>query len=237
MTRRAGDRTATMVRIARHAPGGGGGVTTPVDVSRPFRGRVFRYGDHVNTDVIFPGRYTYTKSRPEEVAPHALEDLDPTFAERVRLGDVIVAGWNWGCGSSREQAAVCLRCAGVGAVIARSFGRIFYRNALNNGLLAIVCPEAVDALEEDAEVEVDLDESTIRCFGDPGSASAASAPGNAGSLPGAGSRGVTFGFAPFSPAVRAMIAAGGLIEQTKRRLAAAPGGTPGKARILSASGG
>lgn len=168
----------------------------PVDVGRPFRGRVFRYGDHVNTDVIFPGRYTYTKSRPEEVAPHALEDLDPTFVERVRPGDVIVAGWNWGCGSSREQAAVCLRYAGVGAVIARSFGRIFYRNALNNGLLAIVCPEAVDALEEGAEVEVDLEASAIRCDGS------------------------SFSFSPFSPAVRSMIAAGGLIEQTKRRLAA-----------------
>ncbi len=167
-----------------------------VDVGQPFRGRVFRYGDDVNTDVIFPGRYTYTRSRPEEVAPHALEDLDPTFVERVRPGDVIVAGRNWGCGSSREQAAVCLRHAGVGAVIARSFGRIFYRNALNNGLLAIVCPEAVEALEEGAEVEVDLERSTIRC-----------------------GRSV-YRFSPFSPAVRSMIAAGGLIEQTKRRLAA-----------------
>ncbi|MXW02615.1 MAG: 3-isopropylmalate dehydratase [Holophagales bacterium] len=164
-------------------------------MGRPFRGRVFRYGDHVNTDVIFPGRYTYTKSRPEEVVPHALEDLDPTFAGRVRPGDVIVAGWNWGCGSSREQAAVCLRYAGVGAVIARSFGRIFYRNALNNGLLAIVCPEAVDALEEGAEVEVDLEGSAIRC-GD-----------------------IAYEFSPFSPAMRSMINAGGLIEQTRRRLA------------------
>ncbi len=180
------------------------GLVTPVDVSRPFRGRVFRYGDHVNTDVIFPGRYTYTKSRPEEVAPHALEDLDPTFVERVRPGDVIVAGWNFGCGSSREQAAVCLRYAGVGAVIARSFGRIFYRNALNNGLLAIVCAEAVEALEEGAEVEVALQGSTIR------------------------SSDVAFGFSPFSPAVRSMIAAGGLIEQTKRRLAAGAG--PGSVR-------
>ncbi len=168
----------------------------PVDVGRPFRGRVFRYGDHVNTDVIFPGRYTYTKSRPEEVAPHALEDLDPTFVDRVRLGDVIVAGRNWGCGSSREQAAVCLRHAGVGAVVARSFGRIFYRNALNNGLLAIVCPEAVEVLAEGAEVEVDLGASAIRRGG------------------------AEFRFSPFSPAVRSMIAAGGLIEQTRRRLAA-----------------
>ena len=192
----------------------------PVEVARPFRGRVFRYGDHVNTDVIFPGRYTYTKSRPEEVAPHALEDLDPTFAGRVRPGDVIVAGWNWGCGSSREQAAVCLRYAGVGAVVARSFGRIFYRNALNNGLLAIVCAEAVDALEEGAEVVVDLEASTIRCLGDPESASAAFAPGHAGVLAGSDLGARAFRFAPFSPAVRSMIAAGGLIEQTKRRLVA-----------------
>ena len=195
-------------------------MTGPVEVGRPFRGRVFRYGDHVNTDVIFPGRYTYTKSRPEEVAPHALEDLDPTFVERVRPGDVIVAGWNWGCGSSREQAAVCLRYAGVGAVIARSFGRIFYRNALNNGLLAIVCPEAVDALEEGAEVEVDLEASAIRCLGRFESAVAAAVPGRAGGQPASGARAGEFRFSPFSSAVRSMIAAGGLIEQTKRRLAA-----------------
>ena len=192
----------------------------PVDVARPFRGRVFRYGDHVNTDVIFPGRYTYTKSRPEEVAPHALEDLDPTFAERVRPGDVIVAGWNWGCGSSREQAAVCLRYAGVGAVVARSFGRIFYRNALNNGLLAIVCPEAVDALEEGGEVEVDLEASVIRCLGRSESAGSAAVPGNTDSQPASGVGAGEFRFSPFSSAVRSMIAAGGLIEQTKRRLAA-----------------
>ncbi len=192
-------------------------MSGPVDVIRPFCGRVFRYGDHVNTDVIFPGRYTYTKSRPEEVAPHALEDLDPTFVERVRHGDVIVAGWNWGCGSSREQAAVCLRYAGVGAVIARSFGRIFYRNALNSGLLAIVCPEAVDALEEGAEVEVDLEGSVIRCAG--GGEKAGSGPGNAGVSPASGSAPQQFVFAEFSPAVRSMIAAGGLIEQTKLRLA------------------
>ncbi len=213
----------------------------PVDVGRPFRGRVFRYGDHVNTDVIFPGRYTYTKSRPEEVAPHALEDLDPTFVARVRLGDVIVAGWNWGCGSSREQAAVCLRYVGVGAVIARSFGRIFYRNALNNGLLAIVCPEAVDALEEGAEVEVDLEGSVIRCLGDSESASAASAPGHPGGATSSGSARQQFVFVEFSPAVRSMIAAGGLIEQTKRRLAASPGKAgvppgPGNAGVSPASG-
>ena len=193
-------------------------MTVPVDVARPFRGRVFRYGDHVNTDVIFPGRYTYTKSRPDEVAPHALEDLDPTFVERVRPGDVIVAGWNWGCGSSREQAAVCLRYAGVGAVIARSFGRIFYRNALNNGLLAIVCPEAVDSLEEGAEVEVDLAESIIRRV--DGGDRSTSGPGNADAPPASGAAQGQFLFAEFSPAVRSMIAAGGLIEQTKRRLAA-----------------
>jgi len=196
-------------------------VREPVDVGRPFRGRVFRYGDHVNTDVIFPGRYTYTKSRPEEVAPHALEDLDPTFAGRVRRGDVIVAGWNWGCGSSREQAVTCLRHSGVGAVIARSFARIFYRNALNNGLLAIVCPEAVDALEEGAEVEVDLGASRIRMVG-PDAAADSAARNSDQELPGRVGEAeppAVFEFAPFSESVRSMIAAGGLIEQTRRRLA------------------
>ncbi len=92
--------------------------------------------------MIFPGKYTYTISDPAEMARHALEDLDPTFVSGVQQGDIIVAGKNWGCGSSREQAATCLRAAGVQAIIAASFARIFFRNAVNNGLLPIACPEA-----------------------------------------------------------------------------------------------
>ncbi|MCZ6507055.1 MAG: 3-isopropylmalate dehydratase, partial [Acidobacteria bacterium] len=110
-----------------------------------FGGRVWKYGDDVNTDLLFPGKYTYTLRDLPGIAAHALEDLDPEFASGVRKGDVIVAGRNFGCGSSREQAATCLVYNGIAAVVAESFGRIFYRNAINNGLPVLVCPEAVDA--------------------------------------------------------------------------------------------
>ncbi len=125
-------------------------------------GRVWKYGDNVNTDLIFPGKYTYTLRSPAEIAPHALEDLDPDFAGSVSPGDIIVGGSNWGCGSSREQAATCLVWNQVGAVVARSFGRIFYRNAINNGLLAIVCPAAVDDLETGETASIDLERRLIR---------------------------------------------------------------------------
>jgi len=119
--------------------------------------RVWKYGDKVNTDVIFPGKYTYTISGdPAALARHALEDLDPAFAGSVRPGDVIVAGRNWGNGSSREQAVTCLLAAGVHAVIAASFARIYYRNAINSGLLVIECPQIVEAVETGDEIEIDL---------------------------------------------------------------------------------
>ena len=164
------------------------------------QGRAWKYGDNVNTDVIFPGKYTYTVTDRTEIARHALEDLDPAFAATVRPGDVIVAGRNWGCGSSREQAATCLVYNGVGAVIAQSFSRIFYRNAINNGLLAITCPEAVRAIEAGDTVAIDLENHVIRC--------------RAGSV----------AFPPMSQSVRQIVEAGGLIEYVKRRLAA--GGVP-----------
>jgi len=119
-------------------------------------GKVWKYGDDVNTDVIFPGKYTYTVAEPEEMAKHALEDLDPEFAGNVHEGDAIVAGKNFGCGSSREQAASCLKYAGVEAIIAKSFARIFYRNAINFGLPAIVCPEAARTLKAGDSVEIDI---------------------------------------------------------------------------------
>ena len=128
-------------------------------------GNAWKYGDNVNTDVIFPGKYTYTISEPAEMAVHALEDLDPDFAGRVETGDVIVAGRNWGCGSSREQAVTCLKVVGVGAVIAVSFARIFYRNAINNGLPAIVCPEAVAVIQAGQWVRVDLAAGQIHSLG------------------------------------------------------------------------
>lgn len=158
------------------------------------KGKVWKYGDNINTDVIFPGKYTYTLMPPEELAKHALEDLDPGFASAVQPGDVIVAGRNFGCGSSREQAASCLKAAGVQAVIAKSFARIYFRNALNLGLPVIQCPEAVDALETGDEAEVDLAAGVVRT--------------NKGK----------FSFPPFPESVVGILEAGGLIPYTRRKL-------------------
>ena len=112
------------------------------------KGKVWKYGDDVNTDVIFPGKYTYSILEPDEMAKHALEDLDPDFAQNVKPGDIIIAGKNFGCGSSREQAATCLKYAGIQAVIARSFARIFFRNAINQGLLVLQSVKAIDKIEK-----------------------------------------------------------------------------------------
>ncbi|MBX3013190.1 MAG: 3-isopropylmalate dehydratase [Caldilineaceae bacterium] len=157
-------------------------------------GRAWKYGDNVNTDVIFPGKYTYTVTGRTEIARHALEDLDPNFASAVQPGDMIVAGRNWGCGSSREQAATCLVYSGVQVLIAESFSRIFYRNALNCGLLAIVCPAAAQAIQPGERVAVDLVANRITC-----------AAGE-------------FTFPPFSPSVMGIVAAGGLVEYVKQKM-------------------
>ena len=127
------------------------------------KGRAWKYGDNVNTDAIFSGKYTYTITDPSEMAGHALEDLDPRFAKEVHRNDIIVAGRNWGCGSSREQAVMCLKESGVGAIIAKSFARIYYRNLLNAGLPALTCPEAVDCIREGEEIEINLTSGEIRC--------------------------------------------------------------------------
>jgi len=158
-------------------------------------GRVFKYGDDVNTDVLFPGKYTYRVSEPAEMAKHALEDLDPEFIKKVRKGDIIVAGKNFGCGSSREQAVLALKYAGVSAIIAVSFARIYYRNCINSGLPAIVHAEAVDALQSGDECTVSVDEGVMRTH-----------------------RG-EFTFPPFPPEVRAILEAGGLIPYLKAKLA------------------
>lgn len=159
------------------------------------QGKVWRYGDDVNTDVIFPGRYTYQIMPPEEMARHAMEDLDPGFAAAVRPGDVVVAGKNFGCGSSREQAAACLKAAGVQAVVARSFARIYFRNAINLGLAVLQCDEAVDALATGDTAEVDFAKGEIRS-----------------------SKG-TFRFLPLPEAVIGIIEAGGLLAYTQKKLA------------------
>ena len=158
------------------------------------RGRAWKYGDDVNTDVIFPGKYTYTATEPAKIAAHALEDLDPAFAGNVRPGDVVFAGRNWGCGSSREQAATCLVLNRIGAVVAVSFARIFYRNAINAGLPAVVCPDAVAAVSAGDEAEVDLERSEIRLGGH------------------------AFAFAPFPASVQAILRDGGLIPHLRRRI-------------------
>lgn len=159
------------------------------------KGRVWKYGDDVNTDVIFPGKYTYTVSDPKEMSQYALEDLDPNFAKEVQPGDIIVAGKNWGNGSSREQAVTCLKEAQVGAIIARSFARIYGRNCINSALPALTCPEAVDAIQDGEIIEIDMKAGQIQCA--------------------AG----TFHFPPLPANVLAIVEAGGLINYTRQRLA------------------
>ena len=158
------------------------------------KGKVWKYGDDVNTDVIFPGKYTYTVSDPLEMPKYALEDLDKRFAKEVAPSDIIVAGKNWGCGSSREQAVVCLKQSHLGAIIAKSFARIFYRNSINNALPVITCPEAVDAILVGEEIEINLEQGKIIC-----------------------SQG-EFSFPTMPQTVLDIFNAGGLIPFTKRRL-------------------
>ncbi len=125
-------------------------------------GRVWKYGDDVNTDVIFPGKYTYKIMSDKEMASHALEDLDPDFASHVKVGDIIVAGKNWGYGSSREQAVKCLKAAGIKAIIAESFARIYYRNCINLGLPAITLKhEDIKKFDARDEVGVDIEKGVI----------------------------------------------------------------------------
>ena len=123
--------------------------------SHVLKGKAIKYGDDVNTDVIIPARYC-TSFRAEELAPHCMEDLDPDFLQKRRPGDLIVAGSNFGCGSSRENAPLAIKGAGIGCVIAKSFARIFYRNSINIGLPILESPEAAEAIAEGHEVEVDL---------------------------------------------------------------------------------
>ena len=126
-----------------------------------YSGSVIKYGDNVDTDVIIPARYLNT-SVPSELAAHCMEDLDKSFVSRVKQGDIIVAGQNFGCGSSREHAPIAIKASGVSLVIAKSFARIFYRNAINIGLAIVECPEAAAEISEGDEVEADLDSGIIR---------------------------------------------------------------------------
>ena len=123
-------------------------------------GRVFKYGDNVDTDVIIPARYL-NSSDPKELATHCMEDIDKEFVNKVSQGDLIVATKNFGCGSSREHAPIAIKAAGVSCVIAETFARIFYRNAINIGLPIIECPQAANSIAEGDEVEVDFDSGVI----------------------------------------------------------------------------
>ncbi len=124
-------------------------------------GKIWKYGDDVNTDLIVPGKYLELVD-PEEMALHAMEGIDPEFPQKITKGDIVVGGANFGCGSSREHAPLALKYAGVGAVIAESFARIFYRNAINVGLPALECPGIIDAVEEGDQLEVDITRGKVR---------------------------------------------------------------------------
>ncbi len=127
--------------------------------------KVWKYGDDINTDMLFPGKYTYTCSTAEEIKPHLLEDLDAEFAGNVQEGDLIFAGKNFGCGSSREQPVLGFKAVGVQAVVAKDYARIFYRAAINQGLLLIEAPDAVEAYKEGDEVKLDAKAGWIEVGG------------------------------------------------------------------------
>jgi 3-isopropylmalate/(R)-2-methylmalate dehydratase small subunit len=161
------------------------------------RGRAHKYGDHVDTDVIIPARYM-TTSDPAELAKHAMEDLDKEFVNKVRAGDLIVAGRNFGCGSSREHAPIALKTAGVSCIIAASFARIFYRNALNIGLPIVESAEAAQGIADGDEVEVDAEAGIVRDV----------------------TSGKEWRFAPLAGIARELLDAGGLVALVKKRTGA-----------------
>lgn len=123
--------------------------------------KIWKYGDNINTDMLFPGKYTYTCSTSEEIKPHLLEDLDPSFSKNVANGDMIFAGKNFGCGSSREQPVLGLKAVGISVVVAESFARIFYRSAINQGLILVECPDAIKAYSEGDNIKLDIDDGKI----------------------------------------------------------------------------
>ena len=156
------------------------------------QGHVFKYPDNVDTDVIIPARYLNTPNAAE-LARHCMEDIDTDFVKEVQPGDVMVAGWNFGCGSSREHAPLVIKTCGTGCVIAKSFARIFYRNAINIGLPILECEAAADAIAAGDEVSVDFDTGTINDI----------------------TTGKTWQAQPFPPFIKNIIAKGGLLASLK----------------------
>ncbi|MBN2798403.1 MAG: 3-isopropylmalate dehydratase [Deltaproteobacteria bacterium] len=161
--------------------------------------KVWRYGDDVNTDMLFPGKYTYTCSTADEIIPHLLEDLDGSFSGAVQAGDVLMVGRNFGCGSSREQPALGLKAVGIQAVVAESFARIFYRAAINQGLVLVECPDAVRAYKPGDTVELDVERGLVTVAGE------------------------VYTFPGLPPQILAIRDAGGLLNYAKAKLAAREG--------------
>ncbi|HJB59450.1 MAG TPA: 3-isopropylmalate dehydratase small subunit [Candidatus Faecalibacterium faecipullorum] len=160
------------------------------------KGHVFKYPDNVDTDVIIPARYLNTQDA-KELAAHCMEDIDKTFTSKVAPGDVMVGGWNFGCGSSREHAPLCIKTSGISVVIAKSFARIFYRNSINIGLPILECPAAADAIAAGDTVSVDFDTGVITDE----------------------TTGAVFQAEPFPPFIQEIIAAGGLMNSIKAKAA------------------
>jgi len=166
-----------------------------------FTGRMWIFPDkNINTDQIFPGKYTYDPLTPEQMAEHALEDYLPTFAQEVKQGDILITGQNFGSGSSREQAVTCLKAAGVAAIVGISFARIYYRNAINNAFPLIQCPEAAQFIFENKETLKD-EQITVDMF--------------AGTIT---VKGKSFTFPPLKGEALNIFKAGGLLEYTKKKL-------------------
>jgi 3-isopropylmalate/(R)-2-methylmalate dehydratase small subunit len=156
------------------------------------QGKVWKYADNVDTDVIIPARYLNTASH-EELAKHCMEDIDKDFVKNVENGDVMVAGWNFGCGSSREHAPLVIKTCGTGCVIAKSFARIFYRNAINIGLPILECEEAAEEIKAGDKVSVDFDTGIIKNI----------------------TTGKEYKAQPFPPFIQNIIKCGGLLKSLK----------------------
>jgi len=157
-------------------------------------GTVFKYGDNVDTDVIIPARYLNTTDHAE-LASHCMEDIDKNFSKSVKPGDIIVGGRNFGCGSSREHAPIAIKASGISCVIAKSFARIFYRNAINTGLAIVECASAAEAIQNGDLVSVDFDTGKIENL----------------------TRGQTYDASPFPPFIQNIINSGGLFNYIKSR--------------------
>lgn len=156
------------------------------------RGKVFKYPDNVDTDVIIPARFLNTPDA-KELALHCMEDIDPEFVKKVQTGDVIVGGWNFGCGSSREHAPLVIKTCGIGCVIAKSFARIFYRNSINIGFPILECAEAAEEIDADDEVEISFNTGVITNL----------------------TTGKTYKAQPFPPFIQNIIKSGGLLKSLR----------------------